>query len=141
MIELGWPHKALWPNFRSRTHWAKTRALKAARAEAFYAAKAARVGIVAGDVPITVQATFCPPDRRVRDYDNCASTLKPFLDGIADALDVNDSFFRPLPIIVGEPTKGGKLSITVGHDVEKEDNSVFHSIRGCRSRSNLGLQS
>lgn len=113
MIELGWPSKPLWPNFRSRTHWAKTRALKTARAEAFYATKAARIGIGAGDAPLVVRSTFYPPDRRTRDYDNCGSTLKPFLDGIADALGVNDSIFRPERPVIGEPVKGGKLVVSI----------------------------
>lgn len=113
MIEVSWPSRPLWPNFRSRTHWAKTRAVKAARTEAFYATKAARVSIAAGDVPIRVQATFYPPDRRTRDYDNCGSTLKPIYDGIADALGVNDSAFRPAMPIIAEPVKGGKLVVSI----------------------------
>nr|WP_243846988.1 hypothetical protein [Sphingomonas japonica] len=111
---MGWPAKPLWPNFRSRSHWPKTQALKVARAEAYYATKAARLGLIAGDGIIPVQATFNPPDRRTRDYDNCSSTLKPFFDGIADALGVNDSSFRPQPIIVGDVVKGGRLTVTIG---------------------------
>ena len=113
MIVLGWPAKPLWPNFRSRTHWAKTSAIKSARAEAFYATKAAKVGVPAGDIPLTVQATFYPPDRRARDYDNCGSCLKAHYDGIADALGINDSAFRPQLPIIGEPVKGGRVVVTI----------------------------
>lgn len=114
MIQISWPAKPLWPNFRSRTHWAKTRAVKAARTEAYYATKAAKVGICAGDAPLRIQATFYPPDRRTRDYDNCGSTLKATFDGIADALGVNDSIFRPQPPVIAEPVKGGKVVIVLG---------------------------
>lgn len=114
MIDLSWPAKPLWPNFRSRSHWPKTRAVKVARAEAFYATKAAKVGIAAGGVPLTIQATFYPPDRRTRDYDNCGSCLKAHYDGIADALGINDSAFRPQPPIIADPVKGGKVVISIG---------------------------
>lgn len=115
MIVLGWPAKPLWPNFRSRSHWPKTNAVAKARAEAFYATKAARVESAAGDVPIIVQATFYPPDRRKRDYDNCAAALKPSWDGIAQALGVDDSMFRHAPPIIAEPVKGpGKVTVQIG---------------------------
>jgi crossover junction endodeoxyribonuclease RusA len=113
MIRLGWPHKALWPNFRSRTHWPKTSATKNARAEAFYATRAAKVSVAAGDVPVIVQATFYPPDRRKRDYDNCGASIKAHLDGIADALGVNDNSFRPRTPIIGEPIKGGAVVVEI----------------------------
>lgn len=113
MIDLSWPAKPLWPNFRSRSHWPKTRALKAARSEAFYATKAAKVGICAGDVPVIVQATFYPPDNRKRDYDNCGASLKAYWDGIADALGVDDSFFRQLPPVIAAPVPGGKVVVSL----------------------------
>ena len=113
MIELSWPAKPLWPNFRSRTHWAKTRAVKIARAEGYYATMAAKVAISAGDVPLIVQATFYPPDRHARDYDNCGAAIKSQLDGIADALGINDNAFRPQTPIIGEPVKGGRVTVAV----------------------------
>lgn len=114
MIELAWPAKPLWPNFRSRVHWPKTRATKIARAEAFYATKKARIAIPAGEGIIPIQATFYPPDRHARDFDNCGAALKAHMDGIADALGVNDSSFRPREPIIGEPVKGGKVVISIG---------------------------
>lgn len=116
MIELPWPAKPLWPNFRSRSHWPKTRAAKRARHDGYYATKAAKVSIAAGDVPVMLQATFHPPDRRARDEDNCAASLKSYADGIADALGVNDSAFRFARPIIGEVFKGGKVTIHLSEE-------------------------
>lgn len=111
-IEIGWPDKALSPN--ARGHWSKkARATKIARAEAFYATKAAKVGIAAGDVPIFLIICFLPPSRRAFDRDNLLARCKPILDGMAAALGVDDKWFRP-SIAVGEPVKNGKVVITIG---------------------------
>lgn len=112
IIEIGWPSPILSPN--ARVHWSKkARAAKLARAEAYYATKAARVGIAAGDVPILLNIYFLPPDRRSRDRDGLLSSIKSHLDGISDALGVDDKWFRP-SIAVGEPVKNGKVLITIG---------------------------
>lgn len=113
VILLPFPPKPLFPNHRSRTHWARTRALKQARADGYYATKAAKVGICAGDVPIFVQATFNPPGRYRYDHDGLSSALKGYLDGIADALGVDDNFFRHKPIIVSDPVKGGRVTVVL----------------------------
>lgn len=113
VITLPWPAKPLWPNFRSRSHWPKTRALKKARADGMIAAMAAKIRAPADDSLIYVRATFFPPDRHKRDYDNCGSTLKAYFDGIADALKVNDSRFRPEMPIIAEPVKGGMVEVSL----------------------------
>ncbi len=41
-----------------------------------------------------VHLTFYPPDRRIRDQDNLIASMKSGLDGLADALKVDDSNFR-----------------------------------------------
>jgi crossover junction endodeoxyribonuclease RusA len=112
-IELPWPSALLSPN--ARVHWgAKSRATKAARADGYCATRAAKIGIPAGDVPIMVQLTFNPPDQRRRDQDGMLSSCKAYLDGIADALGVNDNAFRLAAPIIAEPIKGGKVVITIG---------------------------
>lgn len=37
---------------------------------------------------------FCPPDRRKRDIQNMPATQKPYIDGIADALSIDDATFK-----------------------------------------------
>lgn len=116
MIELPWPSAALWPNFRSRSHWAKTRALKTARTAGFYATKAA--GITGGDLsgPIRLAITVYPRNSRRQcqpDKDAVTAALKPYFDGIADALKINDRAFEPQPPVYGEPTPAGRIVVEV----------------------------
>lgn len=116
VIELPWPAKALWPNHRSRSHWPRTRALKQARQDGFRATKAAKVGIVAGDVPIRLAITVNPLSSRRQsqpDADNVVSALKGYFDGIADALKVDDRFFEPQPPVFAEPMAGGRIVVEV----------------------------
>lgn len=110
MIILPWPAKELSPN--SRCHWAvKARAVKKARSDAFFIAKAAGLKIE-GDGFIYLAITFNPPSMRKHDLDNCVARLKGSLDGIADGLGVNDSRFR-LGVEIGEAVKGGQVSISI----------------------------
>ena len=64
---------------------------------------------------IGVQLTFYPPDHRQRDEDNQLAAMKSALDGVADALGINDKKFHILePIFKKEATKGGKVVVTLG---------------------------
>jgi crossover junction endodeoxyribonuclease RusA len=49
-----------------------------------------------GDLHLTL--TFLMPDKRHRDADNCLAAAKAGLDGMADALGVNDRHFQPITI-------------------------------------------
>jgi crossover junction endodeoxyribonuclease RusA len=85
-IDLPWPDRALHPN--ARKHWgAKARATKAARRDAAWATKAAGVRLT-GYASLHVTASFTPPDARRRDTDGMLSSIKPYLDGIADVVGV-----------------------------------------------------
>jgi crossover junction endodeoxyribonuclease RusA len=115
LIELGWPTKALSPNYRSRSHWPRTRALQSARKEGYLATVAAMSG---GGAPKWSNERFAfvitayPPDRRDRDDDNLKASLKGHRDGIAQALGVDDSRFDER-FQWGEPVKGGKIVVEV----------------------------
>lgn len=54
-----------------------------------------------------------PPDRRRRDADGLLSSLKAALDGVADALEVDDRRFVPHPYIKDEVRKGGEVRIRI----------------------------
>lgn len=111
MIALPYPHKALWPN--GRAHWAvKAREAKKLRTAAAWATKAASPRL--GDSPIPLHITVHPkrtgpaPDR-----DNVIAAAKHAIDGIADALGINDRHFAaPTVEVSGERT--GQFIITVG---------------------------
>lgn len=55
---------------------------------------------------------FCPPNRRKRDLDNMLASLKATLDGLSDAMGVDDSGWS-LTLTRGEPVKGGAVFITI----------------------------
>jgi hypothetical protein len=80
-------------------HWAKL-ATQAAKLRA----------PAAGDIAVHVR--FVPPDRR-GDRTNFPNRLKPYFDGIADALGVNDARFLP-SYEFGEPEKPGRVEILIG---------------------------
>ena len=109
MIELPFPHKALWPN-GGHGHWAvKAREVKEQRLWAFLATKAAKVPPISGRVNLAV--TIHPKTANVIDRDNCVSALKSSFDGIAQALGVDDSAFNVPSLTFGKPVKGGKVFI------------------------------
>jgi crossover junction endodeoxyribonuclease RusA len=111
-IILPWPARALSPNFRSRTHWARTKATKKARDDAYLIARAAGARVPAVESLIAVLLRFEPPTRAARDHDNLLASCKAYLDGIAEAMGVNDSAFRP-SIEIGGTLKGGRVIVTV----------------------------
>ena len=109
---LPFPAKVLWPNGRP-AHWAaKARAVKSHRKAAWVTALAA--GLRASDAPgFSIAVTVHPKTRNPIDRDNCVAALKSYLDGIADALGVDDRTFDTPTISFGEPVKGGRMTLTV----------------------------
>ena len=98
-IELPWPSADLSPN--GRVHWAvMAREKKKARTHAWGFTKAMMgpLGIASGSFvgPVSVRLVFHPAMDRARDVDNMQARMKAALDGIADALGVNDTLFRPV---------------------------------------------
>jgi hypothetical protein len=61
---------------------------------------------------IRVSATFYPPDKRT-DRVNMPTRLKPYWDGIADALKVNDRRFLP-SYHFAEPVKNPRVVVSIG---------------------------
>ena len=65
---------------------------------------------VEGDIVITIR--FVPPDRR-GDRANYPGRCKPYFDGIADALGVNDARFLPRYLFL-PPEKPGRVEVRLG---------------------------
>jgi crossover junction endodeoxyribonuclease RusA len=114
-IILPWLHKDLSSN--SRKHWSQTAKLVASnRAQAKIMTLAELNGACIKTwqeaQAIEVIITFCPPDFRHRDKQNMPAnkTLKAYLDGIADALQVDDNKFKPI-FMFGDVVKGGEIQI------------------------------
>lgn len=113
LLTLPWPPKDLSPN--ARAHWRKkAKAAKSYRTTCRIMTKQAR--IVAPEGKVHLVLTFCPPDRRRRDDDNCLASMKSGRDGIADALGIDDSRFETT-IRMGEPRPGGAVLVWIGGEV------------------------
>lgn len=114
-VEMPWPSTALSPN--GRAHWsAKAKATKASKTYAWGITKelCGPLGIVPGTWvgPISVHLAFHPSVDRDRDLDNMQASQKAALDGIAMALGINDTHFRPISTI-GAKRRPACVSITL----------------------------
>jgi crossover junction endodeoxyribonuclease RusA len=112
-VTLPWPNRLLSPNVPG--HWAA----KAKAKKAYRTACKRIVDETEGAMPsmppdgaVRVSMRFCPPDKRHRDLDNLMASMKSGLDGLADALGVNDSVFRP-SVDWGQPVAGGQVVLTL----------------------------
>ena len=110
-VTLPWPPRALSPNVR--VHWAqKAKAAKAYRnacgmvtLAAYQQAK--KNGLrIDPDRAVRLEIEFIPPNRRAYDRDNLIAWIKSGLDGVADALSINDRMFRLDSISVVEELAG-----------------------------------
>jgi len=118
LIELPWPDRILSPNSRAH-HMARAKVAREARARAkietgmIYSHAADLLGFNSkGNLPLRL--TFCFPDERKRDSDNLLTMCKPYRDGIADALGLDDRRFWPVTLERGKNIPGGKVIFRVG---------------------------
>jgi len=109
-ITLPWPDPNLSPN--ARVHFrVKADSAKQARETGYYLAKEQKLKVP--DVPLHVWFTFYPPDKRHRDVDNMLSSMKSTMDGIFDAVGVNDERVQYTTIARGDVFKGGKVIVSI----------------------------
>jgi crossover junction endodeoxyribonuclease RusA len=113
LIELPFPPASL--SGHNTGHWRKKSAIVAKHRE--WAIKATlairnRLSInLADNSDIRIGITFYPPDRR-GDRCNYPNRMKPYLDGIADALCVNDRRFLPT-YHFAEPVKNARVVVAI----------------------------
>ena len=117
IVSLPWPSAVLSPN--ARVHWARlARAKRAYRQSGYYAARplvhaARQAGEAAMCAPLAVALTFHPPTAHRRDEDNLIAQMKAALDGIADALGLDDSAFRLRQPVIGAVRRGGEVRVEI----------------------------
>lgn len=110
LIKLSWPAQPLWQNHTC--HWTKRSAAK--KAHRLEAKQACKSHFVEPDETAILEFDFFPPDRRRRDLHNMPATMKAAIDGIADAMGVDDEKFRcRWPEYFKEPQKGGCVLIQI----------------------------
>lgn len=108
-ITLPWPPAGLSPN--ARLHWAKLAKLKKVyRTACAYQAMAQGVRQIKAK-KLHINLIFIPPTRRAYDLDNALARMKSGLDGLADALGVDDSLWS-LTIQKGEGI-GGMVKVEI----------------------------
>jgi len=91
-IILPWPSIILSPN--ARKHWAViAKEKKIYRETCYYQAKAQGATQLDCD-KINVNFLFSPPSKRRIDLDNCIARIKSGIDGIADAIKIDDSNWK-----------------------------------------------
>jgi len=112
-LTLPWPSRCLHPN--ARVHWTtRARAAKEARASA------CALALIAGwrkaklpDGRLHLWLTFYPPNRHKHDDDGCLSAFKPWRDGLADALRIDDCRFVSHPFVADEVRSGGEVVVRI----------------------------
>lgn len=92
-VHFPWPLKELSPNARQH-YMAHARAKKKYREACRVLALAAGVKALSNAGRLHVELTFYPPDRRPRDQDNMLASMKSGLDGLSDALGLDDRNFK-----------------------------------------------
>ena len=109
MIVLPFPPASL--SGHAKGHWRSKSGPTAKHREWARRATQAAAPIVPALGDIRINVRFIPPDRR-GDRTNFANRMKPYFDGIADALGVNDRRFVP-SYDFAEPEKPGRVIVTV----------------------------
>lgn len=116
IIKLPYPDSNLMPNKANGKHWTQTSKLKAeAKLAAYMLTKSALAtqGVNLGEsVPLMI--TFAQSDKRHRDLDGLLSASKAHLDGVADALKINDRQFQPVTIKRAYVEFGSSTIVEVG---------------------------
>ena len=109
-IELPWPPASL-SGHNNGSWYTKDRIIATHRSWAFHATREARVKVPAeGD--IRIHFCFVPPDNR-GDRCNYPNRIKPYIDGIAEALGINDKRFLPSYEFAEKPVKPGRVEVTL----------------------------
>ena len=116
-IKLSFPSSKLSPN--ARIHWAqRAKEVKlyrqAAWAEALSQNDRALFPLKGYSRAnrLSVKFTINPPDNRRRDDDNMIGACKSSRDGIADAIGVDDAFWRTT-YLEGDVIKGGAVVVEI----------------------------
>lgn len=113
-LALPWFDRDCSPNVKK--HWTK---LSAARKKQRQIAFLAAMGLPKPESGrILIVIVFCPA--RSNDLDNCLASIKGALDGVADALGVDDKLFRLTPFM-GKPTKKPRIEFYFNYNTKEQN--------------------
>tara|TARA_B000000609_G_scaffold146158_1_gene128072 strand:+ start:247 stop:678 length:432 start_codon:yes stop_codon:yes gene_type:complete len=143
MIEvvLGWPPTDLSPN--ARKHWAVVaKAKKQYRKDCYSVSKEQlkKYKKETENIPerLVLEMTFIPPDKRSYDRDNLVARMKSGIDGLADALKINDKRFNTVISTMDQDYLGGFVRIRILQEIpygKKSKEPISQDTRICERRS------
>ena len=111
-IELDFPPAELFPNRSRGKHWTATHTAKTNyRQTCAWLTTHQMEDWVPTTENIKLSISFVMPDKRLRDTDNCLAAAKSGLDGMADALGINDRQFQPVVVYRSYGQKPGKMVV------------------------------
>lgn len=116
-VTLPWPDPSLSPNRKNGNHWGSVNKAKGKRlvdARALTLQAMAKTGYIppSGLVPLVL--TFVAPDKRRRDLDNLLASMKADMDGLSQALGIDDQMFEPITLRRERGKKQGCVRVEVG---------------------------
>ena len=115
-ITLPWPPSDLSPN--ARLHWAKqSKAKKNYRHACWAETLMANPPKIADAGKLRLELIFYRPTKRVFDRDNLLARMKSGLDGVSDALKINDCRFEPILVSVADDV-GGFVKVRIFNEEE-----------------------
>ena len=140
-VVLGWPPTDLSPN--ARKHWAVVaRAKKQYRKDCYSVSKEQlkKYKKETENIPerLVLEMTFIPPDRRSYDRDNLVARMKSGIDGLADALKINDKRFNTVISTMDQDYLGGFVRIRILQEIpygKKSKEPFSQDTRICERRS------
>lgn len=111
-LQLPWPPAQLSPN--ARLHWAIAYRAKAKYRDHCWAVVRAQTQQRLEDKrDYALELRFVPPDRRSYDRDNLIARMKAGIDGLADALLIDDKQFKTLTASVSADSVGGFVQVRI----------------------------
>lgn len=117
ILNLPWPPRALSPNVR--THYmAVARFKRQYRRDCYYATLS---GGAKACGPQILSFVFRPPHNRRYDKDNLIAQMKAGIDGIADALHIDDQHFHIGDVDIGPCMPGGEVQVFISDYQERSN--------------------
>lgn len=117
IVRLPWPDPKLMPNRKNGKHWTSVARIKTEQREAAVLCTQAALKTTGkqkweGNIPLSL--VYMAPDKRHRDLDNLLASSKALIDGMAQALGVDDSRFKPILVDCVHAGGEGALMAAVG---------------------------
>lgn len=119
-VDLPFPPAELNPNRKNGRHWRETYDIKSRYQRDCRVLTLQAIGKwipPAGSLALDI--TFIQPDKRRRDRDNLLAAMKSGIDGLAQALGVDDSEFDPVTIRREYGQKPGSVRIVINGAIKQ----------------------